>query len=617
MADYYAVLKRTLSGFADPQPQLREKLYERARSTIERQLKGRVPPLDDATLAAELSKLGDAIVQIEQDYTPQAASSPPQEPKPQPVREAVTQAVADPAPLQEPVQEQPVASAVEPAFAEPAPPAEAIPAAPQPEPVYQPVPPQPVIEQPAPVVADPLPELVPEPQAPAPIAEAPSQAAAVDPAEFSFDPTPEQWEAAVQATTGVNPAPPPPPAAPPAPEMAGVAAPAEPVAVDPAKELEAFLEQASTQAGAHSVPAPPPAPAAYSDPVQDPLYAPPPAATAAPTPPGAHDLPSFNEMDETLTIPPAPGYAPPARKPRRNMKPIALGVLGALLIGGVGYAGYSNRDTLLSAVGLGGDDFAKPNPVRTITITPEPASSEPEPKIDDRLTTDGDQASPAAVPQIAPQLSTDDAPQTALNTDTASEPAATTDTTDTNGGAPVVAQKAFLYEEAGAGGGNTADIGRVVWSVVQEAPVSGQPAEPAIRARVEVPERGLVLIMTLKRNADPALPASHLIDLVFAVPDTFPGGNINEINRFVMKETEQSRGDQLVAVPARIADGIFLIALNNLDQAKEANENLLKSRGWIDIPVQYRTGRRALVTIEKGVPGDAVFEEVFAAWAAQ
>ncbi|MEL6967862.1 MAG: hypothetical protein AAGM04_10825, partial [Pseudomonadota bacterium] len=69
MADYYAVLKRTLSGFSDPQPQLRSKLYDRARTTIERQLKGRVPPLDDAMLAAELAKLDGAIQQIEAHYT--------------------------------------------------------------------------------------------------------------------------------------------------------------------------------------------------------------------------------------------------------------------------------------------------------------------------------------------------------------------------------------------------------------------------------------------------------------------------------------------------------------------------------------------------------------------
>ena len=67
-------------------------------------------------------------------------------------------------------------------------------------------------------------------------------------------------------------------------------------------------------------------------------------------------------------------------------------------------------------------------------------------------------------------------------------------------------------------------------------------------------------------------------------------------------------------MPARIADGIFLIALNNLEQATLKNENLLKTRDWIDIPMQYRTGRRALMTIEKGLPGAKVFEEVFGVW---
>ncbi|NKB50878.1 MAG: hypothetical protein GKR97_01420 [Rhizobiaceae bacterium] len=82
----------------------------------------------------------------------------------------------------------------------------------------------------------------------------------------------------------------------------------------------------------------------------------------------------------------------------------------------------------------------------------------------------------------------------------------------------------------------------------------------------------------------------------------------------MLKQSEQGRGEGLVGVPARIADGIFLIALNNLEQARTKNESLLKSRDWIDIPLQYRTGRRALMTIEKGVPGTKVFDEVFEAW---
>jgi hypothetical protein len=37
---------------------------------------------------------------------------------------------------------------------------------------------------------------------------------------------------------------------------------------------------------------------------------------------------------------------------------------------------------------------------------------------------------------------------------------------------------------------------------------------------------------------------------------------------------------------------------------------------WIDIPIVYRTGRRALMTLERGIPGDKVFDDALKAWAA-
>ena len=67
MVNYYAVLKKTLSGFDDPGEELRSKLYDRARTTIERQLKGRNPPLDDETFSAELRSLEASIVEIENE----------------------------------------------------------------------------------------------------------------------------------------------------------------------------------------------------------------------------------------------------------------------------------------------------------------------------------------------------------------------------------------------------------------------------------------------------------------------------------------------------------------------------------------------------------------------
>ena len=123
--------------------------------------------------------------------------------------------------------------------------------------------------------------------------------------------------------------------------------------------------------------------------------------------------------------------------------------------------------------------------------------------------------------------------------------------------------------------------------------------------------------MTIKRNTDEQLPATHLIEMVFLLPEDFAGGGISAVNRFVMKGSEEERGDTLIAVPAKISDSIFLVALNNLDEARATNETLLKTRDWIDIPIQYNTGRRALVTLQKGEAGRKIFDDVFAQWAAK
>ena len=66
----------------------------------------------------------------------------------------------------------------------------------------------------------------------------------------------------------------------------------------------------------------------------------------------------------------------------------------------------------------------------------------------------------------------------------------------------------------------------------------------------------------------------------------------------------------------KIPDGFFLVALNESKAERDANLTLLRRQSWIDIPVVYKSGRRALFTMEKGVPGDKVFDEALKAWAA-
>jgi hypothetical protein len=180
-----------------------------------------------------------------------------------------------------------------------------------------------------------------------------------------------------------------------------------------------------------------------------------------------------------------------------------------------------------------------------------------------------------------------------------------------------IGQKAFFYEERSGQDAGTADAGGVVWSVIQESPGDDQPPEPAIRADVTIPDRGISLRMIIRRNGDKTLPASHLIEMIFTVPDKFVGGSIDNVSRMTFKDTEQAPGSPLVAIPAKIADNFFIIAMNDAKTAVDTNMSLMRRQSWIDIPIAYKTGRRALITLEKGLPGEKAFDDVLKAWEAK
>lgn len=183
--------------------------------------------------------------------------------------------------------------------------------------------------------------------------------------------------------------------------------------------------------------------------------------------------------------------------------------------------------------------------------------------------------------------------------------------------APVgVSQKMFLYEERLGQSAPTAIDGTVIWSKAEESPGGDARPEPVIRAQITVPSNGLSAQLLIRRNADKSLPASHLVEIVFVLPPNFEGGSIDSVQRVAMKRTEQDRGDPLIAVPAKITEDFHMIALNDFPDAITRNADLLKNRDWIDIPITYRNGRRALLTLEKGTTGAEVFNSVLNAWAA-
>ena len=500
MADFVAVLKKTLDGLGSTTPAAREKVYEKARATIEAKLAAINPPPPRSVADRQRQALEDAIVVIEREYT--AASDPLAE------LENVFASLKNPQP-------------------------------------------------PRPAVAPPRPAATPPRPAPAPIQQTPRPA----------------------APTRVPPAP-------------------------------------------------------------DSTYVPRPDMMVEPEPDVADDERERASME---------------REPRRGLGWLLIAAVLLAVVAGGGYGIWLNKDTFGSLLGMGGGSQTTEAAPETTTTPAEGTSAEPaqdaqtdqaQPpaaadggegaKFTQRLNSDGSEVdegpaggaatlgegtSVAAVTQ-APGVQTPAPGQPATGDATPGVPATPgTESTATAATPPAgqlaVGQKAIFYEERTAQSEGSAEPGTIVWSLVQESPGNDLPPEPAIRAEATIPGKDIQLKMTIRRNADQTLPASHIIEMIFITPQGFAGGGIENILRVAMKGSEQEAGNPLIGIPAKIADGFFLVALNDTKPEIDSNLSLLRSQDWIDVPLVYKNGRRALFTMEKGIPGDKVFDEAVKAWQAK
>lgn len=301
----------------------------------------------------------------------------------------------------------------------------------------------------------------------------------------------------------------------------------------------------------------------------------------------------------------------------RSYKGLISGLVAILLLAGVGYGIWSAKDEITDfASSIGRSDApdddtqlshaGQETPGNAIEESPqEPVE---EPKLTQRLLPDGSEvdAGPAGgETTIGEGTSTaasspGSAPSAGQNQPPAGEVVA-------------VGQQALLYEERGGTQSGSVERGNVVWSVIEESPNEGEPAEPAIRGNLTMPDSKVEMKLTIRRNTDESIPASHLIEIVFNVPEDFSGGVIDNVQRITFKDTEQAPGNPLIAVPSKIADNFFIIWLNDARTAQDTNLSVMRRLQWIDVPISYRNGRRALISLEKGIPGEKVFNEVLGA----
>ena len=180
--------------------------------------------------------------------------------------------------------------------------------------------------------------------------------------------------------------------------------------------------------------------------------------------------------------------------------------------------------------------------------------------------------------------------------------------------AAAVAQKVVLFDEDPANAQGKRYVGSAIWRTETVSPGPGLAPELAIRADVEIPERHMRMTWSLRRNTDKALPASHTIEIQFTLPADFDQGGIGNVPGVLMKSEEQGRGVPLAGLAVKVTNGYFLIGLSATEVDVQRNIEMLKQRDWLDIPIVYTSGKRAILALEKGTPGQRAFTEAFRAW---
>jgi hypothetical protein len=172
-----------------------------------------------------------------------------------------------------------------------------------------------------------------------------------------------------------------------------------------------------------------------------------------------------------------------------------------------------------------------------------------------------------------------------------------------------VPQKVVLYEEDPRDSAGKSYVGSAFWrtEVVPSGP--GQNPNVAARADIEIPARNISIRWSLRRNDDTRLPASHIVEINFTLPPNFPHGGISKIPGMLMKEGETTLGVPLDGVAVKVTTNFFLMGLSSADAHMQRNIQLLIEGSWFDIPVIYGDGKRAIIAIEKGTPGERAFTD--------
>jgi hypothetical protein len=154
-------------------------------------------------------------------------------------------------------------------------------------------------------------------------------------------------------------------------------------------------------------------------------------------------------------------------------------------------------------------------------------------------------------------------------------------------------------------------LGSTVWSIIP--PVSGHPATVAVKADADIPSLKMHATMTLRKNTDPSLQATHTIDLRFSFAEGAPVTGVENVEP-KMRNLGSTASEDLTSVEVKISDVYFLIALVNGDPGTARNLDLIQTHDWFEYPLLLNDHRIAKLLFQKSSEGEAMLAKAFKVW---
>ena len=574
MADYHSLLMRAVANLPNSgTPATRGAIYERARKALLEQLRSLRPPLPESDITREETALDAAIAEIEDRYGPQDPAPPLASPPPTPPVAGKAVAAPRPAPPPPPPQFSTVQRPSAPAAPVPGAPSARSPsqtgapgqpgatATPVQGAAQRPPPPSQGGSQPAGSPHQAPTPVVGRPAAVGPTVASParSQLAAAMANQPSSASRTGRTAPSVGAPGGKDEG---------LPGLAGL---------DPAKAVRPN----KTDDGS-GFDAPPVVATRHDEPGQ---------WADAPEVAAEFDRPGLASRPEAETQRPvAPGAE--VAKPKRLIWVAAAVVLGIVLA--VAGAAILMRQKP--------QDLAIKPPVET----QQPASPEPSAKIAERVQT----APPApATPPSAPQTTPSSPPNAAPATPA---PETSTQPAQSAAPAPSAGRAAMLIASADNPQKPAVSLGSTVWSLIPPAP--NQPGTVAVKAEADIPDLKMHATMTLRKNTDPTLQATHTIDLKFSFAEGAPVTGFKDVGLPQMRKEDSTAAEALTSVKVKISDTYFLIALAKGEADTARNLDLMQTRSWFDFPLLLNDDRIAKIVFQKSPEGQAMLDKAFEAW---